>query len=221
MKAYKGFHKNDDGTLQCRYFTYEIGKTYRYDGKICLCGNGFHACHKLYQTWYFYPNNGKNVYYEVECGGNIIEGNGKFVCSEITLLKEVDISDIAKFDDCLDFIDGVAIVRLNNKRSFINTKGKIVFNQWFDYCWCFNDCIKGFAKVKLNNKMNFINIKGEYLSEQWFDDCCNFIDGFSRVELDGKYNFINTKGEIISKQWFNWCWYSVLFKGYRIKKTFS
>ena len=27
MKAYKGFHRNEDGTLSCLDFTYEVGKT--------------------------------------------------------------------------------------------------------------------------------------------------------------------------------------------------
>ena len=99
MRGYKGFNRNADGTLSCRDFTYKVGKTYKYDGKIELCKSGFHACHELHQTWKFYPNNGNNVFCEVECGGDIIEseeGDGKVVCSEITILREVDMSGVER-----------------------------------------------------------------------------------------------------------------------------
>jgi site-specific DNA-methyltransferase (adenine-specific) len=33
MKAYKGFKKHEDGTLWCRDFQYEVGKTYKFEGK--------------------------------------------------------------------------------------------------------------------------------------------------------------------------------------------
>lgn len=206
MKAYKGFKKNADGTLQCRDFQYEVGTTYKYDGEISLCENGFHACLELHQVWQFYSNNGKNVFYEVECGGEIIEsklGDGKFVCSEITLLKEVDVSNVAKFEYCWTIIKDFAAVRLNGKWNFINAKGELLSEQWFDNCCNFNE---GFAVVKLNGKYNFINTKGVLLSDQWFDNCCVFNEGFAAVVSNGQWNFINTKGEILSpNQWFEDC----------------
>lgn len=39
MKTFKGFDKD----LRCRGFQYEVGKTYKCNGKIELCSNGFHA----------------------------------------------------------------------------------------------------------------------------------------------------------------------------------
>lgn len=33
MKAYKGFSRHEDGTLWCRDFQYEVGKTYTFDGE--------------------------------------------------------------------------------------------------------------------------------------------------------------------------------------------
>ena len=115
MKAYKGFKRHDDGTLWCMGFQYEPVKTYKHKGNIELCKSGFHACHELHQVWQFYPNNGVNVFYEVECGGKIIESeknDGKFVCSEITLVQPVDMDNVALFDDIDEFFDGFDIFKL-------------------------------------------------------------------------------------------------------------
>ena len=133
MKAYKGFSRHEDGTLGCRDFQYEVGKTYTFDGKPILCEQGFHACHEPWQCWMFYENNGRNVYYEVECGGTIIEsddGDGKFVCTEITLVREIPTPK-NKFNVCWSFHDGCATVLLNGKYNYINTDGKLLFENWF------------------------------------------------------------------------------------------
>jgi len=204
MKAYKGFRKLEDGRLMCRYFQYEVGKTYTFDGKPVICEQGFHACHEPWQCWPFYPNNGENVYYEVECGGKIVEsndGDGKFVCTEITLVREIPEPE-NKVDDCWYFRDGYAMVELKGKWNFIDTDGRLLSEQWWDDCGCFSD---GYAKVELNGKFNYINTEGKYLSEQWWDDCWNFSNGYASVKLDGKWNFIDTKGKYLSEQWWDWC----------------
>jgi hypothetical protein len=200
MKAYKGFYRHEDGTLRCRDFQYEIGKTYKFEGEPKLCEQGFHACHEPWQCWVFYPNIGRNVYYEVECGGKIVEsnhGDGKFVCTEIKLIKEIAAPE-NKFDWCGSFYYGYAEVRLNGKWNFIDTKGKYLSEQWFDNCGVFN---YGYAKVWLNGKWNYINTKGKYLSEQWFDYGGSFSDGYALVGLNDKYNYIDTDGKLISEQW--------------------
>lgn len=199
MKAYKGFKKHEDGTLWCRDFQYEVGKTYKFDGKPILCEQGFHACHEPWQCWVHYPNNGRNVYYEVECGGKIVEsnnGDGKFVCTEITLVKEIPAPE-NKFDDCRYFHDGYAMVKLNDKCNFINTDGKLISEQWFDDCWHFKD---GYARVMLNDKWNYINTKGKLLSEQWWDWCGDFYNGYAMVRLDGEYYTIDKNGNCHSIQ---------------------
>ena len=197
MRAFKGFNKNEDGTLMCMDMVYEPGKTYKYDGGIAICKRGFHACHELWQVWLFYPNDGNNVFYEVECGGKIIEseeGDGKFVCSEITLLKEIDMSNIAMFDDAWPFNEGFAAVKLNRKWNFINTEGKLLSERWFDGA---NFFYEGFAVVKLNNKWNFIGTNGKLLSEQWFDDAYSFSEGFAVVKLNGEWMNIYKNGNLL------------------------
>ena len=204
MRAYKGLHKDSDGTLFCKDKIYEPGKTYKYDGEIELCESGFHACKELWQAWVFYPNNGNNVFYEVECGGDIIEseeGDGKFVCSEITLIKEVDVSDVARFDYMGFCHEGFAWVMFNRKWNFIDIEGRILSGQWFDFVYNFHE---GFARVEINDKgCNFIGTDGKFLSEQWFDFVENFSEGFAVVKLNRKWNFIGKNGKFLSEQWFN------------------
>lgn len=206
MKAYKGFNKNEDGTLSCRGFVYEPRETYKHEGEIELCKSGFHACHELWQTWLFYPNNGKTVYYEVECGGEIIESDdddGKFVCSEITLVKEIDMTHVQVFDEIWEFSEGFAKVLLDGKCNFINTEGKLLSEWWFDGACGFSERL---ATVECDGKYNFINTEGKLLSERWFDYVISFCGGFAWVNLGGKYNFINKEGKLLSEKWYDDVW---------------
>ena len=196
MKAFKGFVKNDNGTLSCRDFIYEVGKTYKYDGEIELCERGFHACHELHQTWRFYPNNGGNVFYEVECGGNIIEGDegdGKFVCSEITILREVDMSGVEVFDYAWHFHEGYARVRKGGKFNHIGTDGKLVSTEWWDNAGHF---CEGYAWVEKDGKYNYIGTSGKLVSEEWWDDAGSFCNGYTWVLKDGKEYKIDTNGNV-------------------------
>ena len=125
----------------------------------------------------------------------------------IVLFDEVqDLLDSGKrpeevFDDAGDFHDGYAPVRLNGKYNFIDTEGKIQFDQWFDYVDNFHE---GYAEVQLNGKYNFTDTEGDILSPQWFDVVGNFHEGYAEVQLNGKHNFIDTEGKIQFDQWFDW-----------------
>ena len=96
---------------------------------------------------------------------------------------------------CSRFSDGFAVVVLNGKRNFINTRGELLSNQWFDECGNFSG---DFAKVKLNDKWNFINTRGELLwkGDEWFDWCYDFYNGFATVKLNGRAFMIDTKGQL-------------------------
>ena len=83
MKGYKAFN----GDMTCRGFQYEIGKTYEIDQKIGLCESGFHFCKQPAQVFKYYDKDARVC--EVEASGEIIEGDGKCVCSKITILHEL------------------------------------------------------------------------------------------------------------------------------------
>ena len=113
------------------------------------------------------------------------------------------------FDFIGNFKEGFAIVRLNGKWSFINTKGELIGdgNLWFDSVSRFDE---GVAWVALNRKYSFINTNGELIGDGnlWFDFAKEFNNGFAEVKLNGKWSFINTEGELIGdgNLWFDYVW---------------
>ena len=96
-----------------------------------------------------------------------------------------------------DFKDGFAIVRLNENYNFINTKGQLLSQQWFDSVRNFKE---GFASVYLNDKYNFIDTEGHLLSQQWFDMAWDFNDGFAWVGLNGMWYNLDTEGNLTLKE---------------------
>jgi hypothetical protein len=89
MKGYKGFDKD----LKCRGFQYEVGKTYECKGGVVLCENGFHFCKEPKQIYGYYDDLTVCRYCEVEASGKVINGDGKCVCSKITIVREIPLQE--------------------------------------------------------------------------------------------------------------------------------
>ena len=94
IKGYKVF--NPDWT--CRGFQYEVGKTFKYNGNIEMCGAGFHFCQKISDCFNYYDFNSNNKVAEVEAIGHTETRDDKSVTDEITIIKELtwhEILDLA------------------------------------------------------------------------------------------------------------------------------
>jgi len=90
ITAYKGF--NSDWT--CRDFKYEVGKTYKHDGKAVACKSGFHACENPLNVFDYYPPTGK--FAEVHMTGAISreeDGDSKVASAEIYIKVELSLHD--------------------------------------------------------------------------------------------------------------------------------
>lgn len=85
IKGYKVF--NPDWT--CRGFKYEVGKTYKHEGNIEMCGAGFHFCQKISDCFNYYDFNSNNKVAEVEAIGLVETKDDKSVTNEITILREL------------------------------------------------------------------------------------------------------------------------------------
>jgi len=90
VRGYKVF--KPDWT--CRGFQYEVGKTYKHDGDIEMCGAGFHFCRKLVDCFNYYEFNSNNKVAEVEAIGNVETRDDKSVTDEIVICKELSWHEV-------------------------------------------------------------------------------------------------------------------------------
>jgi hypothetical protein len=90
----KGF----DRDLRCRGYQFAEGETFSHDGKVSLCGSGFHACpvdqHPL-SVFEFYPP-ATSTYREVKQFGGTEAGGTKLVSAKITIGVEITIGELVK-----------------------------------------------------------------------------------------------------------------------------
>lgn len=93
MKGFKFFNKD----LTCRGFKFEPGKTYTEKEANCV-KNGFHCCEYVLDCLNYYQFD-SSVCYMVEATGDIDEDgtDTKISCTEITLLKELNLQEIAYY----------------------------------------------------------------------------------------------------------------------------
>ena len=93
MKGYKML-KADMTTLYGN-MEYEIGKTYKLEGEIIPCQNGYHFCKELIDCLQYYHNKDNDKrFFEIEAGNNILEHENKYVTDEITLIRELTIDEV-------------------------------------------------------------------------------------------------------------------------------
>jgi len=90
MKGYKIMNPD----MTCRGFKYEIGKTYKQDGKVDLCGNGFHFCKELSYCYNYYDFDKANIVCEVEALGEVEQDEYKTVTNEIKIVRKIEIDEI-------------------------------------------------------------------------------------------------------------------------------
>ena len=211
--AYKGMNSD----MSCRDFKYEVGKSYKTD-KAELCNCGFHACLNPRDVLGYYWQEEGSRYFKVKLFGEIAKCGMLYTnvaATEITILEEItdtfdeviNTTEWWKNDNVLDllyFLDGFAIVRRrNNEYNFINTKGKLLSEQWFEWV---SNFFNGFAVVRREDTLyNLIDTNGNYLFDKWFSYIDYFKDGIARVQRSDKQcNYINKNGKIISDEWFMW-----------------
>ena len=81
---------------KCRNLTYEIGKTYTYNGEISLCKSGFHFCNDFDSLLEYYPIQSDLKIFEIEVLGEIIAEGNKSVTNILKVIKEIPLSDFKK-----------------------------------------------------------------------------------------------------------------------------
>lgn len=91
--AYKGFNAD----MTCHNFQYEVGGTYKIDGEVQCCENGFHACANPFEVFYFYPPAHSRYCYVKQFGTvKFKDGGTKAASSDIDILSEMSLYDMIK-----------------------------------------------------------------------------------------------------------------------------
>ena len=100
LRAFKAFFhdwtcKND--------FQYKVGESYHQDGKIVCCHNGFHACPNPLDIFdNYYGNLSKLHFAEVELYGKIERAFGVTASSDIKIIRELTISELAEIYNSME-----------------------------------------------------------------------------------------------------------------------
>ena len=127
--AYKAFDEN----FRCRDFMYEVGKEYHINGDVEMCGNGFHACKDLMDTFSYYPI-GNSRFAIVKLWGDILFGFDKMCASDIEIVEELPLKDIVKryVLSKVDFMDKrffcYMILTDKGRESYINGNNNYVIS---------------------------------------------------------------------------------------------
>lgn len=102
-----------------------------------------------------------------------------------------------KFDDCRDFIDGLALTNLNGKWGYIDTNGKTIIEHKYLKAGSFKNEL---ALVKdFTGNSYFINKKGEKALSLEANKITEFESGLSICMIGGMWGAYNSNGELIIK----------------------
>ena len=93
MSNIKGF-KVFKSDWTCRGYQYEVGKTFKHNGNIELCGSGFHFCQKASDCFNYYGFDSSNKVAEVLATGLVESGDDKAVTDELIIVREIPWTEL-------------------------------------------------------------------------------------------------------------------------------
>ncbi|MGD9643139.1 MAG: WG repeat-containing protein [Elusimicrobiales bacterium] len=97
-----------------------------------------------------------------------------------------------RYDFALDFTEGLALVRLGNKRGYVDHAGnEVIKPARYSLAGQFSD---GLAQVKRGDKFGYIDRAGRLAIEPVYDDARAFSEGLAPVRLGAKWGYIDGKG---------------------------
>ena len=111
MKAYKATRN-----MKCKDFTFEVGKTYTFNGKLIMCSQGFHFCKNAMDTRTYYPYNKDFVLMEIDVLGKTIDEEDKSVTNKFTVLRIIPKEEYPE-------LIGITLDHNNNLIKQINPNG--------------------------------------------------------------------------------------------------
>ena len=133
-----------------------------------------------------------------------------------------------KYDDAEEFTEGLALVRVNGKYGFIDSKGKEVISFKYDRCYPFSEGMAAVASgYTTERKWGFIDKTGKEVIplkyEDFYKDIPNKIFGFREglvAVQSGKWGFVDKKENVVRPFIYDRAYYfkdgaaKVVFEGY-------
>lgn len=218
IRGYKGFRKTGPFglCLKCRDMIYKRKGKNVYNGDVSICKSGFHACHELHEVFPFYPNDGNNVFYEVECSGDIIDpmtSDGKFVCSELKIIRKADVSAFPVFTNAGICKYGYMAIQLpgEGKWALVKPNGEYVFNHTHYVIRVIQKDLFLIGDYTDNGtSYNLVNDKGKLVLDTNFDDYDMYEECDSIIiSINGKKRVVSkADGHLVSKEWFDEAYFS-------------
>ena len=125
-----------------------------------------------------------------------VESDENSTSTEEVTVTETETEEETKYElsSIGEFHDGLALVSANTGYGYINTKGEIVIEPFFDMAYHFQN---GIACVYKSGQYGYINRNGEYIFEPQFTSASTYFDRIARVEKDESVQYINEKGDVI------------------------
>ena len=213
MKGYKASYENKCGSL-----TYEVGKTYIFNGKLIMGKQGFHFCENPKDTldYYSYYNECFELL-EVEAVGEIIPGDHKqFLTNKIKIIRVVPKSEYENLLDIVFDSNNNVIRSGSGDETFLyeyDENNNLVKLNKYGKTWIFeydknnnrtkNICPDGtIYEYKYDEKNNLVEKKCEdFIVRHEYDENNNlirdiYVCGFDSVGREYKYDKNNHLIEI-------------------------
>ena len=88
MKGYKATYD-----FKCRDLTFEIGKTYTFEGELIPCRQGLHFCKNPDDLLIYYPYQSNLRILEIEVLGDVIDEENKSVTNTLKVIREIPFNE--------------------------------------------------------------------------------------------------------------------------------
>jgi len=202
MKAYKGTRNG-----KCRTITYEVGKTYTFEGEIQMCERGFHFCKEMKHVFSYYKFNKDFVMLEIEILGEVIDEDDKSVTDKFKVLSIVSPKEY----------EHICFIEYDKSGNMIHSKDSSDFEEWHEYDKKGNEIhykdSDGYEEwYEYDESGNMIHYKDDSGSEKWreYDEKGNMINSKSSNgyeewhEYDESGNMIHSKDSYGFEKWYEY-----------------
>jgi hypothetical protein len=129
-----------------------------------------------------------------------------------------------QFDECWEFSEGLAGVKVGEKWGFIDTTGKFVVEPrfqdesrqvkksftktpWTEVVHTVESFSDGLALVKMGEKWGYLEKTGATAIDPQFDGAAPFSEGLAAVRMGDKHGYIDTKGVLVIPVGFDEAWH--------------